>query len=187
MPAIKGVNRGAIRTLEDLKRRCVIDAINDCWIWTQGQDKGNPKCSIWFDEIRAAISLRGRKAAYTLKTGGLPVAGLWVSRAACCAHKLCVNPDHCVAGNASDRGAAQRELGSMCGNPKRISSAINAASYRRKLTDEQAQLIRMDARPLRVLGELYGVSPKTISAIKLGRLYKQGARNSSVFNWRPTA
>ena len=37
MPAIKGVNRGAIRTLEDLKRRCVIDAINDCWIWTQGR------------------------------------------------------------------------------------------------------------------------------------------------------
>lgn len=187
MPAKKGANCGAIRTLQDLKRRCVIDAISDCWIWTQGQDNGNPKCWIWFDEIRAAISMRGRKAAYTLKTGGLPVHGLWVSRAACCAHKLCVNPDHCVAGTAADRGLAQRQLGNLCGNPKRIRSAINAASYRRKLTEEQVQEIRKDCRPLRVLGELYGVSPQTISAVKMGRVYKQGARNSSVFTWRPVA
>lgn len=65
-----------------------------------------------------------------------------------CEQPACINPEHLRAGTQADnvrRGALTR------------------------LTREQADLIRRDSRLQRVIAAEYGISPRTVSKIKLGQ------------------
>lgn len=119
-----------VRTLEDIRARCVIDDETGCWLWRGAfsiKRGGHATPRVWLakdrrSEVagRAAWLLSGRK----LKPGAV----VWRS---VCTDTRCINPEHAKAGTRTQMHAAMVADGRMRGNPRR--AAINAQNFRVQL------------------------------------------------------
>lgn len=129
MTDLRSKRKDGVRTLADLRSRCVISDETDCWIWrgatsrrrnAKGNPSGQPAGRVWLPDtgkaettVRASWLLSGRSLG--------PGEVVWHHR---CTEPLCINPDHCRAGTKQRMYAAMIADGRLRGNPRR--AAVNA-------------------------------------------------------------
>ena len=184
-----------MRTLDDIRDRCRIDAITGCWKWAMAMSDGGkqgaskvPRANIPAGVIaEKSISSTASRAAWIL--AGKPLTSGQVVWRTCCVES-CVNPDHMQAGTKKQEGAWVRASGHNQGNPRRaaINLAVNAKSQalsQNVVRDIEGWLAA--GRMQKDLAAELGVHKATISKIANGKHMHQraGIRASSVFAWRP--
>lgn len=175
---------GGVRTLEDLRLRCVIDEETGCWLWQQAvatAGGGTTPIVHLPDNVLPGVGRRSTipaaRAAWLL-SGRKLQPGHVVWRQLCTGGR-CINPAHCRAGTKSDGLAAVAATGRNRGKPER--AVINAKS--RASLAKPVELVRQ-AEALFAAGKLQkdvratlGISQKTAAAIRLGRHPHSSGRN----------
>jgi hypothetical protein len=137
-----------------------IHKTESCWLWTGCiGSHGYGVFSVSHEEIHLA-----HRYAWFLKTGQHPK-----DKCVChtCDNKQCVNPDHLWIGTIKDNNLDCKNKGRL--NPGRMPGQSNPSA---KLTEIQAQLIKTDTRPVKVIAGNYSVSIDTIYNIKNGKNWK---------------
>ena len=118
-----------VRTLEDLRIRCVIDSETGCWLWrgafTRSSDRrGQPTSRVWLPDAPDGMAKTGTatRAAWLLSGRELEAGHVvWRSR---CTNSACINPGHGASGTRTAMHAAFVADGRLRGDPRR--AAINA-------------------------------------------------------------
>lgn len=162
-----------IRTLDDIRQRCVMDDITECWQWRGGHAiDGSP--SIWFPPLGKRTTA-GVILCWLL-TGETPRPGVVWHRT--CDSVGCCSPFHRKAGT---RKSQMRNAKVKCslGHRAKIAQTKRAASL---LADEHCQAIRQSSETLDTLAMRYGISRSHASRIRRGELRAQTVRGSSIFN-----
>lgn len=174
---MRGIRTDGIRTIEDLKDRCVIDEITGCWIWKYAVVNGQPK--MWFAPTQRVVTLG--VVIGTLKTGKAPARGeYWHIN---CETRCCANPDHRECGTRS----TQMLAANIRRSPLQMHRMNASARERITISEEVVEQIRSSSEIARVLSERHNVSTAHIWRIRHGTARKPLTVNaSSVFNWRPT-
>ena len=124
---------------------------NDCLVWTKYRDE----CG--YGRIRVNNKTHGvHRLSWIIENGPIP-DGLHVLHD--CDTPACANPNHLFLGTHADNMADKVAKGR---HPRgeRVPGA--------KLTLDQAQAIKRDRRPLRVIAAEYGVAPTTVRYIRAG-------------------
>lgn len=178
-----------VRSLADIRSRCVIDAETGCWIWRGAfsvKVGGHATPRVWLaNERRAEIAGR---AAWLLSGRKLkPGAVVWRSA---CTDTRCINPEHAKAGTRTQMHASFVADGRLRGDPKRaIANAKNCAkqllpveTVRRAEAMFAAGVMQKDVR------SEFGISSDTAARIRKG-LHPNCAASqrvlpsASVFAW----
>lgn len=130
MTDTRNKRQDGVRTLEDIRIRCVIDGETGCWIWRGAfsvKRCGHATPRVWMSnekrsEVagRAAWLLSGRK----IKPGQV----VWRS---VCTNTRCINPEHGKAGARTQMMVEFVADGRLRGNPKR--ALVNAKNCARQL------------------------------------------------------
>lgn len=117
-----------VRTLEDLRSRCVIDAETGCWLWRGAMsrgERGQPTTRVWLPAAApggTATTATAPRAAWLLAGKQLqPGHVVWRQH---CTRSDCINPHHGAAGTRPQMHAAIVASGRLRGDPRR--AAINA-------------------------------------------------------------
>lgn len=106
---------------------------------------------------------------------GAPAApGRFLS--ASCGNPRCVNPAHILERTGRQHARYIASCVDMR-HPVRIVKLQRMNAHKRALTDEQAQMVRVDPRSAAVLSRLLGCSKSTICSIRNGQSYRQVAAN----------
>jgi hypothetical protein len=133
---------------------------NDCWPWTAATD------SRGYGNFRspAGMTNLAHRIAYALTNGPIPRGeghhGTVVMHL--CDNRLCCNPAHLVLGTHADN------MGDMKAKGRRKSIGKGADNGRAKLTQADADKIRMDRRNRMVIAAEYGVSLSQVKRIRAG-------------------
>lgn len=179
----QGTYLGGIRSLDDLKKRCIVDELSGCWLWRLSTTQGFPNVHIPHPVTGERTKMKGRRAALILKTGKMLPSGWFAIRKPSCESPICCNPDHSFAGDGKAYGQSIREQEIFKNSPKRIAANRKIASQKtRKLTNQQASEIRQDDRSTIAIAAEYGVSKTTVNDIKRGLRYRQTIRGASIFS-----
>lgn len=158
---------GSIRTIADVRERCVIDG--DCWhlrtahgrpqpkdrvqrIWVHGKGHASATRAIW--ELAHGIRMsKGRRAVRT------------------CDSYDCANPAHIKALTHSEAQAFLIGRWADMTQPRKVQLArIQRAN--RRLTAEQLAEIRHGTESAYALAKKFGCSPTTICAARRGETYR---------------
>ncbi len=187
MPMPHGTHLGGIRTLEDLRGRCVIDSDTKCWVYRvtrQPHSREAWDINVWLSEHRRSETLQ--RAAWLLAGRELSRGPRW-SVWRTCDDAACCNPAHLLAGTRHEMGAWMQRTGRMRGLPERaaINQRIKLASGTCVLTHELADWIRDSSQTGRAMAHALGCSPQVVSRVRLGRTWKRTLPAASVFHWRP--
>lgn len=174
---MRGIRTDGIRTVDDLKDRCWIDEITECWHWREGRDTARvPKA--WLPAAKRVVSL-GTVIGWLAK-GEIPPKGrFWHVH---CETANCCNPGHRREGGRSEqmRAAKIKRTGVTVA---RIRETKRAAS---DLSQESAEQIRASSETLGVLAQRFGISVSYAGRVRSGECRSSaGLMTSSVFNWRP--
>lgn len=119
--------------------------------WTHSGSKGShgyPQAT----RLNGQTGLAHR-VSWEINVGDIP-AGMFVCHK--CNNRECVRPSHLYVGTHKENMDDMARVGHV----------------RRKLTNEQARLVRSDTRAHRAIAAEYGVSQKTIQNIKEGVTYR---------------
>jgi hypothetical protein len=170
------VRNDGIRTVADLRDRCRIDTLTNCWVWAHGRNSDG-RVSAWIPALQARGSL-GTLIAI-LKTGQRPKPGTaWHP---ICTTPDCANPAHRIEGTRSSQMSA---LVGVKRSPQTRARMVISRRKFRKLSDEDVQAIRVSEEPLKVLAERYGVHMNYVSEVRSGRQRRAPiAPGASVFAW----
>jgi hypothetical protein len=174
----------SIKTLADLRGRCVIDG--GCWIWRMAASNGKEPRAWYVDpDTGKGRAWIGARLALRLATGIDPVGNVYRP---ICMDAKCINPDHLKTGTRAEVGAWWAGTGKLKGNPRVIAANTVTGRKYSKLTLADAALIRKSDETGIALAMQLGVNQTLVSAIRLGKKWKDAAANgSSVFAWRPAA
>jgi len=166
-----------IRTLDDIKARCVIDE-RGCWIWKGCMANG----AVPFANIGGGKYVTVMRYAYCLKHGieydSLKGKRVWSKMRE--VHD--VNPSHAMVGTIAEHNVWRSEGGRLKGFKHRIASIKVRDKIGRRYTPEQILEIRSSSESERVLGERYGCTPSLIGYIRRGKIYNSHAVGASVFS-----
>jgi hypothetical protein len=184
LPAKKGDYCGGIWTLQHLKDRCHIEEGTGCWLWRGAMNKGVPNINVRIDGRK--LNMRGSRAAKCLEKGAILPKHVECWRVVGCSD-TCVNPKHVKAATAKERGEYTREHQTQRHIPSRIAAARIGGKAKRKLTQDQVDMIRSSDESTCELARMLGVSRYAIWAIRTYKHWRDGAANNSVFTWRPAA
>lgn len=166
------VKGSGIQTFEDLRARCVVSELTDCWRWNGAMSAGHPR--IWmFDPAHMKFcACSGPRAVAILKRKRMPKGHrAWMT----CLRKDCVNPDHCKTGTVAEWGAWMAAHGRMKNNPRRKAAVRRVWDERLPQHREAARLVR-EADPAetgRALAARLGLSDKVISRMRNGRSWQE--------------
>lgn len=147
-----------IHTIQSLMERTSVEG--DCTEWLGYSYEGNnPQVS--HDGKMIAV----RKLVMLLHKRKVPDRAYYKTT---CGNELCVRLEHIKVVDH------KKHMILMAKNvrhnaPTRITKMQKSAISRRKLTDEQVQVIMMSDQPDRELAAIYGVSKSTISKVKSNR------------------
>lgn len=185
-----GTNLGGIRTLDDLKARCVVDDDTGCWHIRQANGRpftrtaGGKAPSITTPESGSVIA---RRAAWILARDYVPPKGYVIASKCRCFD--CIAPAHSTC-------VTRKRLGHMVAQDGRASTPAKTANCMRisrnrsgtKLTLELAGWVRNSSQTQQEMAHALGVSQTSVWHIVTGRNYRpQGMPGASVFGWRPGA
>jgi len=167
------------QSLEGLIERCIPEPMSGCWLWlgTAYEISGRWK-PYYFMGGRQWLAHRASK---WLHDGPFDLAAFICHR---CDNPLCVNPGHLYVGdhasNMEDMARRKRahfskhpeiakEAGRKLGSGN--SWAVGARNPKAKLTPQEVDAIRADARGTKVLASIYSVDRTTIQRIRRGSLW----------------
>ena len=186
MPHQHGADLGGIRTLEDLRVRCVMDEETGCWHWRMSMSQGRPRVHIMHPVSHEGVNMRGRRAALVLATGqDLPPLHFAFARL-CCTSDDCCNPDHARSGNREAHGEWLRKSGKVKGLPSKMAASRRTWDKRgRKITAAMRQEILHSNESQISLARKFGVSNFVIWQVRQGLTHRKLAAGASVFVWRP--
>lgn len=185
-----------VRTLEDLRIRCVIDSETGCWLWRGAMsrgDRGNPTARVWIpsDDGGGTIAT-GQRAAWLLSGKPLdPEHVVWRHR---CTRSDCINPQHGAAGTRRQMHTAIAESGRMRGDPRR--AAVNSRNRQAMLlpveTVRRAEAMFAAGAMQKEVCAALGISNGSAKRIRIGAHPRCAGRvnvvaNASVFAWRAAA
>jgi hypothetical protein len=160
-----------IRSIEDIRLRCVINDETGCWLWPGSMNNSGTPIT-WFPPLQAAVTIG--IAICFFKTGHRPERGtMWLPK---CGNQLCANPAHRFVGNASVRTSGKRTP---------LHNAKIALSNRKnaRLTEEIAAEIRASEEAGCRVAKRYGISASHVSRIRRGQNWRPIViPNSSIFN-----
>jgi hypothetical protein len=121
---------------------------DECWPWLGSVKNGYGRFTQNYQEHYAHIR------AHELEHGPAP-AGMQVMHS--CNNKICCNPAHLSAGT-----------------PTQNTNDAYRRSHRAKLTNAQAEAIRLDTRTQMAIAAAYGIGQSQVSRIKRGESRKYG-------------
>lgn len=187
----RGRYMGGVRTLEDLRQRCHIDADTGCWLWGMGTSNGRPCVSILLPDGRKS-SVSALRAAFAFSRGVHPAAVprdqvVW-HKPSCSRPDRCINPAHAKIGlqgqMRQERGIGKR------GTYAWHASVRNGLIHRdrvAKLTAAQAEEMRRLRHLPRVeLARRFGVCLATVYKVLGFQTWRDSvAQGTSVFSYRP--
>lgn len=179
-----GTNLGGIRTLDDLKARCVIDDITECWHWTLAMWKNAPRVHLLTPDTGRKITARGRRAALYLARGeDMPRGHVAFARLGCTSADCC-NPEHCRSGTKKAWGKYLKQSGRVKGLPSKCVGARKAWDKRgRTLTpDMVAQIRNNTTATTRELAQQLGITQYAIWSVLNGLTHRPLMRGASIFN-----
>lgn len=123
-----------VRTLEDIRLRCVIDDIRGCWIWGAAVDNGSPR--VWLPDaagpLRAGTTTTAARAAWVLSGRPLQPNHLVIRT---CTEGRCCRPDHGIAGTRVQLGQVLHTSGHLRGRPER--GAVNSRNRARMMVPRE--------------------------------------------------
>lgn len=160
-----------IETINDIRKRCVIDAETGCWLWRGAvNSQGTPVTFLPMLDAPVSLGI----AICALTTGAKPAVGrIWYP---ICRNALCGNPSHRTIGTRSDVTKGTR-------TPAHTAKIALARRARSKLTEQSAAEIRDSTEKLVIIAARYGISPSQASRIRRGELWRPlGAPGCSVFH-----
>jgi hypothetical protein len=162
------VRTDGIRSIADLRGRCVIDAITGCWHF-----KGSTR--LWLPALGRRTSLGG--AICTLITGAPPAPGVfWFCT---CETRECANPAHRRAGNRSE----QMLVVGHRHTPGARARMARSMRERSRLSEETIAEIRAAEGTLKEIGARFGIHFSHAARIRRMEVRAPlAAQGSSVFN-----
>lgn len=192
-PRVKRIGPG-VYCLEDVRQRCRIDPVTDCWIWSMAVSDGGRPYSSTTPRVslpKGVLSIEHRTVSVPrvswLMSGRSLAPGHVVWRT--CGCELCVNPAHLRAGTKADEGAWMRKSGRRQGDPRRTAVNTRNAADAQAVRPETVRAIKahLDAGRLqRDVAADFGLHVATISKIARGlHVHQRGGgrqvRGASVF------
>lgn len=172
-------NKGSgIHSIEDLKARCWVDDVTDCWHW-RGSKKANGTPSMWLPFIGRSSTM---SQALCIFTKGRPLKPGEHFRYTC-KTGYCGNPEHSKACDLSTLRLSKKTKRS----PVYIAKMMETLRKRSSITDEQVCEIRNSSEAASIVAEKMGISQSYVNKLRCGdrRLPRDAAPGSSVFNWSP--
>lgn len=176
-PGIKrGANLGGVRTFEDLRQRSVVDPESGCWHVAGYRRPG--AVEVWCAALGASVNLPTLIAV--LKTGARAEKGsTWRP---ICGNFDCGNPQHrklTPLGDVLRAAAKDRPRGVQF--RMRIAKTMRAKEGSRYCPQARAEILASpESAP--ALAERYGLTASAIRKIRAGRLWRDAAPASSIFN-----
>lgn len=175
-----GTYLGSVRTIDDVRDRCVIDQETQCWhLRMRLTGKPAPQGRTPRLYLYGIGGVSATRAVWEL-VHGKPMPNGRRAVHKCQSHDCC-NPEHIRAMIHSD---AQRYIvGKWCDmSPARKASLRKLQLQRRRLSLEQLAEIRHSAESSASIARKFGVSTTTIWAVRAGKTYRDaGCGPSSVW------
>jgi hypothetical protein len=190
-----GSHCGGIRTLADIKARCIVDEETGCWEWGLSYSHSKtrkvspiPRCHILKSDGKRTLTTTC-KAAWLIS--GRKLRSDYVVYRAVCWNTKCCNPDHLRAGTMKQMGAAISKAGVLRGNPHRVMANTrnnNSQATPREVVERAESLFAAGWKLADVAREI-GVHKDTARLIRRGTHRNSTGRQagmslSSVFGWR---
>ena len=194
-----------VRSIDDMKDRCVINDETGCWMWKGAVtlSRGRKSTGIRYETPTCSVPLGvfGNEKHTTmpalrfawLLAGGVPKRGQVVYRAKC-NEPRCVNPDHAAQATRKEVGRLVVESGRLRNNPQRqkvnlrssIKSAVSADVVREIEAGYAEGLSQGEVRAR------FGIGQKLAKSVRIGVHVNSSARqlvvpHASVFTWRPAS
>ncbi len=173
-----------IRTVEDLKGRCIVDDFTECWHWQgamhmDGTGKRSPAAHIWDSVRQEARTMTG--PLFVLEVAGRRGLGVKMGWRTCQCND-CVNPEHVAGGTRKDWGRWVAATGTWKNNPARAVANRRAARERSPLSPEIVAEIRASDLTGRELAVRHGLKVRHVSHIRCGTTWKDAVLpGASVF------
>ena len=185
MPTKTGDYLGGIRTVEDLRIRCVVDAETECWHWRLAMVQGSPKVHFVAPDGSGRRTMCGRRAALYLHRGIDIPRGHVAFAKLMCRSADCVNPEHSTSGDRHAHGAWITAAGVHNwpdAKAKRSAASRKAWDKRgRKLTAADVQQIRASSESAAKIAGRIGVSQFAVWAARVGNTHRPHLPQASVF------
>lgn len=165
-----------VRTLADIRSRCVISAETGCWLWSMATitPRGGvtPVVHLASGALGQAVhssNMPAARAAWLLAGNAIP-PGHVVWRHLC-AGGLCINPAHCRAGTRTQMHAGVAATGRNRGRPERaVVNAINRLAMTTAVEVVREVEAMFAAGTLqKEIRERFGLAQKTAASIRLGQ------------------
>ncbi len=156
-----------IRTIEDIKDRCVLDEDTGCWLWVGATGKNTGRPAIWLPVgPTGGQSYRLSQVLTWIESGRLrrPDGRVWSP--VVCGNPRCANPDHHRLRTKAQIQQARRTTNSAL-HAAKLSAACRGST--RKLTHAQRIEIRDSLLPASEVATRYGISTSYAKKILSGR------------------
>lgn len=180
-PGVKaGQHLGAVRTLDDLRGRCVIDEECGCWHFrtARGRPVRRDRTAKVFVHLVGQVVVT--RAAWVLSGRPVPPTKWLVYRT--CSSYDCANPEHMRAGTRRQQGRHLASSG-KASTPAKAAANAATARARRVITPEIAEWIAESPQGARDVGHAVGVHHNHVNVIR--RKAREAATRNTVFAWRP--
>lgn len=176
-----GQHLGAVRTLEDLRGRCVIDEECGCWHFrsARGRPMRRDRTAKVFVHLIGQVVVT--RAAWCLSGRQMPPADRLVYRT-CCSYD-CANPEHLRVGTRRQQGRHLASSGKASTPAKAAANAVTARA-RRIVTPEIAEWIAESPQGARDVAHAVGVHHNHVNVVR--RMAREIATVNTVFAWRPS-
>lgn len=163
-----------IRSIEDIRQRCVVDEVTGCWLWSGTRANGGSP-SMWYPV--AGKSVAGGVVLFHLENGTFPPRGRVYHRT--CESGECMNPEHRHLGTRSTQMKAAKVE-----RPLTVRAAIaRARRVGSRLSEEDIVAIRESTDSLAVIGERYGIHLSYAGRIRRGVRRVALTQGASIFNF----
>lgn len=177
-----GQHLGAVRMLDDLRGRCVIDEECGCWHFrgARGQVMRRDRTPQVFVHLIGKIPVT--RASWCLSGREMPPSGRLVYRV--CESYDCANPEHLRSGTRRQQGRHLASSGKAWTAAKAAANAVMARA-RRIVTPELAEWIAESPQGAREVAHAVGVHHNHVNVIR--RKAREAPIVNTVFAWRPGA
>jgi hypothetical protein len=168
-----------MKSIDEVKARCIVDAVTRCWNWNGAANKiGQPKIYCIDYEQNTMRTMSGPRGVWMLAHEKAPTRGYLIFRS--CMNRRCMNPVHLTQMKSqTEIGEHVRISGTRKGREKR--SEVQLASSRRVGAE---YLSKHGVTPAHIVdavrasdtnldnhqvAEMYGIGHWTVSRIRLGQ------------------